>query len=820
ENYYKGQPEQGEKDSTEQDDDDTRETGVKSGVGSSSHYDDSSGQVYEVQTKPSVESETEYEMEPQSESSAETQEPEATPESEPPKERVQPPSEKNEPSSEVDSTPSEPERPRAKDETEEPDVESTPTQETPTKRRSVEDTGIQEEVSPRTEQTTLKVPQETEKSEKEKESDEAKEEDETEVSEIEVEPRVAVQNTETETSDLEKQVADSETKIAVESQEIETETSDVERQDTETEEELETDTQEPEQVVEPEDLAWQEALMRAFNELPEEWREEVFREYLRGLIEDEDDLKRLLRKHGLEYLPEDEEQMEEAKKFLELQAALREQGEDNLEDIAAELSIDIDQAEKWSSREEEPQILKDVLNLEGMWVFWEMLRLNAENHRFPESPEELEDILQNNPMLALEDPTLPFEFWKKDAKAWIEMMQKKKRGEIRYRLRNGREIYHREDIERLATEYGILKAEIIAWLRGEKAPPLIRRIGEKKLKKQTITDSSKSLEMGPILYSPKGSSYSVEDIWRLYYIDGLSKSEIARSLGIANSTVHRVFEKNKWRSLPTPKKGDPKEAFRLSQLGLTHKEIAKELGVTRTTVGSYLREFGVKRKFLTDLERKQKHKEKSKEVVETANALRNKLFGTKCIICGATREKRGLAIHRKDCIEHDVNALWRPSFLQKVKPEEWAALCVMCHRGVHWAHEDLGLNWQDIENLFRNKITKGDTQTAPSSKQRLEKLPKSARAEIEKLRKELFGDRCYFCGLIPKGKNKVIHRKDGSPHKRQALWRREFLLQINPDEWVMVCQKHHRYVHWGMKHIGLNWNDISSLFKKNKENKI
>jgi len=332
--------------------------------------------------------------------------------------------------------------------------------------------------------------------------------------------------------------------------------------------------------------------------------------------------------------------------------------------------------------------------------------------------------------------------------------------------------------------------------------------------KTIIGAPSETIEMYPILYSPEGSVYSVEDIRRLYYDEGLSKSEIARSLGIANSTVHRVFEKNKWKSLPALKKGNPDEAYRLRQLGLTHKEIAKKLGVSPSTVGTYLREFGIKRKFLTDSERKQYRKEKSRRVVERAKVLRDKLFGNKCSICGATREKRSVAIHNKDFKEHKLNALWRVPFLQKVNPEEWAALCIMCHRGVHWVHDDLGMNWQDIENLTRNLDSRDGTQTTSSSKPRLTDLPASPKAEIEKLRKELFGEECYFCGPIPKGKNKVIHRKDGNPHPREALWRWKFLLQMNPNEWVMVCQKHHRYVHWAMKYLGMSWDDIEKTFRK------
>ncbi len=500
EDYLNEQPEDKEKDSDEED-----EGGKKAGVEGSSQYDDGSGQMYEMRTKPPHESDTETEMEPQSESAEDTQEPEFSPESEPQKERIKPPSEKSEPSSEPEAVPTEPEQPSSKEDVEEPEVESVPTEKSSSRSKSAEDTAIQEDASPRTVQTGPEVPQETAKSEKESESTEPKEEDETETPEIDVETK---QETEPETPEVEVEAG--ETK-----QEVESETAEVEKQATEQEEELETESQESESVEDLEDLAWKEQLLKIYNEMPEDWKE-MFQEYLRGLIEDEEELERLLKKHGLEALLEDDEQMDEVRKFLELRAALREHGEEHLESIAAELGIDMEQAEQWASGEEEPQILKDVLNLEGYWAFWELLRLNAE-HGLPESAEDLEAILQDNPMLELADPTLPFELWKRDARAWVEIMVMKRRGEIGIRLRNGREIYSRKDIERLSSKYGIPKAEIIAWLRGEKVPPLLRKIRSIKLKE--IDEGQAEVRISyPVLLGKEMKTYEevvgkISDIW-------------------------------------------------------------------------------------------------------------------------------------------------------------------------------------------------------------------------------------------------------------------------------------------------------------------
>jgi len=302
------------------------------------------------------------------------------------------------------------------------------------------------------------------------------------------------------------------------------------------------------------------------------------------------------------------------------------------------------------------------------------------------------------------------------------------------------------------------------------------------------------------------NKYSVEVIWRLYFEELLSKSDIARKLGIANSTVHRVFVKNNWQSLPWPKKGDPEQASKLFKRGITHKEIAEKMGVSRRTVGNYLTELGVKRRFKSDLERKQYRRIKSKERLERIKQLRDDLFGTECRICGASREKRTIAIHSKDFKEHNSHALWSEPFLRKTNPEEWVALCVMCHRGVHWVHDDFEMNWKSVENHLEKG---GVNQIQVSSLQMASRNNVKEDQSVEEIRKALFGSECFFCGPIPKEKIRVIHRKDGKPHRKNALNSKEFLLKTNTDDWQLLCQKHHRYVHWGMKHLGLSWEYIT-----------
>ncbi|MHA2377965.1 MAG: helix-turn-helix transcriptional regulator [Candidatus Thorarchaeota archaeon] len=309
----------------------------------------------------------------------------------------------------------------------------------------------------------------------------------------------------------------------------------------------------------------------------------------------------------------------------------------------------------------------------------------------------------------------------------------------------------------------------------------------------------------------------------MHFKEKRSKSEIARTLGIANSTVHRAFERNGWKTLPPLKKGDPEEARGLYQKGLTHREIARKLKVSRRTVGNYLKELGVKRrnrsKYESNTERLRARRERARSRRQKVRELRDKIFGKECRVCGVDKSRRKIAMHNKDLEEHEMNALWSLSFLKKLNSEEWAALCIMCHRGVHWINDELGMDWQSVENRTKERTTEEpnrnqDTKSTSHGSSRLHDLV----GEVEDIRRALFGDECYFCGPLSEEKALVIHRKDGKPHRKHTLWSKDHLHRMGPDDWQALCQKHHRYVHWGMKQLGMKWEDIESAFQKNKGN--
>jgi hypothetical protein len=228
----------------------------------------------------------------------------------------------------------------------------------------------------------------------------------------------------------------------------------------------------------PEDENWQRELNEMFNQLPEEFQEAI-REYIEE--EAEEDFEELVRKHGLEDLLKDEEAMEEVEEFLRYRRARRLNPEASAEELAEEVGIDAEQAEKWEDRENYPDAVKRVLNLEGYRVLDSLARGFREQD-YPLDPEEYVEYLRDHPRLEFEDPMAPFEEWDREARAWIEVTRMRREGRLRSRLRNGRERYDREQIKALSKEYGVSEERVVSWLRGETVPYLIRRAGRERVR--------------------------------------------------------------------------------------------------------------------------------------------------------------------------------------------------------------------------------------------------------------------------------------------------------------------------------------------------
>lgn len=261
----------------------------------------------------------------------------------------------------------------------------------------------------------------------------------------------------------------------------------------------------------PEEESWQRELNEMFNQLPEEFQEAI-KEYLEEKVEE--DFKELAKKHGLEDLLEDEEVMEEVEQFLRYRKARRLSPEASTEDLAEEVGIDIEQAERWEDRAQYPDAVKKVLNLEGYRVLDNLAR-GFREQGYLLNMEEYEEYLERNTRLELEDPMAPFEEWDREARAWIEITRMRRKGKLKVRLRNGRERYDRVQIEELSKRYGVFREKIVSWLLGESVPYLIRNIGREIVRSSTEMSEENTMASRLNMWIPEVNGVRIQSIEQL-----------------------------------------------------------------------------------------------------------------------------------------------------------------------------------------------------------------------------------------------------------------------------------------------------------------
>jgi transposase len=259
---------------------------------------------------------------------------------------------------------------------------------------------------------------------------------------------------------------------------------------------------------------------------------------------------------------------------------------------------------------------------------------------------------------------------------------------------------------------------------------------------------------------------------------------------------------------------------------LTQKEVAERLGVSRFTIGNILQDHGWKRhnykKFETEDEKRTSRRNDAKRFRKKVHELREKLFGTECKICGANKEERNFPIHRKDGTEHHPDALWRLEFLESLNPDEWVALDTPCHRGIHWLMDKHSIKWDEVESILEKKSHSHPKVREPlplpnddaTSHIRYEEAKRDFHGKSDDLRRVIFGENCYSCGVHYEEKTLVTHRKDGRPHSPKLIAHEKNFRTLNPDDWVSLCRKCHRYVHWTMDKLHMNWADLESMFRK------
>ena len=327
-------------------------------------------------------------------------------------------------------------------------------------------------------------------------------------------------------------------------------------------------------------------------------------------------------------------------------------------------------------------------------------------------------------------------------------------------------------------------------------------------------------------WTPNGSTVKKEidekSIRYLYNERGLSQQEIADELDVSLSTVYRRFKEYdiKARRIESRDEIDSQKIHHLHfEKGLTFSEIGEKMGISIRTITRIFNDHNWEAEgqfvYLSEEEKKKATKERAEKFRLKIQEKRDSLFGTVCRCCGVdkTESNISLPIHRKDGTEHEKDSLWKLEYLNSVNPDDWAALCIPCHRGITWLQKELGFKWEFVETVLSEKReqARSDPYTIPKDA-KVSKIYKEIKegfeGKLSDLVRLIIGDTCYFCGVHYREKILVTHRKDGRSHEKN-LFRSEKNIQfLNPNEWVSLCRKHHRYVHWAMDTLGLRWSDL------------
>jgi AraC-like DNA-binding protein len=612
-----------------------------------------------------------------------------------------------------------------------------------------------------------------------------------------------------------------------------------------------------------EDEEWKRYLRETFNAISEE-EKEAFKKYLRSEVHTIEEFEELLRKYGLEELLDKDEVMEEVGKFLELKQALVNDSERSVEEIAEELEIDVEQALEWSRGESEPLSYKRLLNLEGYYLWDEILRSYRERD-LPKTREELEQALAEREELRT-SRFLSIE--KEEAVAWIEITEMRRRGEIKRIIRNGRELYHREQIKELREKYGIATNEVVRWLRGETVPSLIesaskvvgnqgkkagnlREVDAKEVHRLYFDEGLTMLETAKRLgfksakpvqrvfkeqqWTPRApgsqrSSIDLDEVHRLYFIEGLTLREIAQRVGIEKHTLGKIFREQGWETsrtaamkqtktiavaaentrtkvIPKRKRIKPIEVYQLYCIdGLTLKETAERLGLKTTRpIRRILKDhrWTVKPQERIDfIELHRLHLESNLSLGKIAKAAGltvssiRKAFKERGLKTRYVREKRE---------SPDIDRVYELYYEEGLTKEEVA--------------EELNASESSIRKVFRemgwpSKIRKFDSETKRTVAK--EESKQEIAGRIVELRKRLFGIVCRICGANNKQRTLIIHKKDGAEHKKDILWRARFLRSVNPEQYAALCPECHPGVHWMMNAFNLEYEQIKHMSELNR----
>jgi transcriptional regulator with XRE-family HTH domain len=282
-----------------------------------------------------------------------------------------------------------------------------------------------------------------------------------------------------------------------------------------------------------------------------------------------------------------------------------------------------------------------------------------------------------------------------------------------------------------------------------------------------ILDSADSCSKGDFssdFESAKNESF-VEKVYRLYFIEKLTQKQVADRLGVSKSTISRIFQIRNWKARHNTKrrKIDDQEIFQLYfHKGQTQKEIAAILGVSKSTVSRVFRIHGWK-----------------------VHTLRKRT-------------------------DIDIDKLHHLYFTERLTHEEIA--------------EKLGVSTRTLSRIFMDLEWQVRGQTKYETVEEKERARRESReryrAELQELRESLFGTKCRICGADKKERSITlsIHRKDGTEHPKDALWRNWYLESVNPEDWAALCTRCHRGATWLLS-MSIGWMQIEPRIGLGKEDR-
>ncbi|MHA1881912.1 MAG: hypothetical protein ACTSUO_02575 [Candidatus Thorarchaeota archaeon] len=327
--------------------------------------------------------------------------------------------------------------------------------------------------------------------------------------------------------------------------------------------------------------SWDEYVDKKWEELTEEEKEE-FKKKIRSQLEDTEDLEEVLKRHELEHLLDNDEVMEDISRYLEFHKRLDKELENGtdmdsaIERVADELEIDQETASKWAQCEDLPDELRDLMARETQWLWHQKMRWIMEMI-YPTTLEEIDDSLGSET--------------KKIVKAWLEIREMQKRGEIEFIVKNGEELYSIKRVREFSFKYGVSEDEVVAWLKGKALPSPVR---------VRVLHSLKTIQKvaGPITEQPTDDGIDIERIKHLYYIEGMSMEKVSQETGLSTKRIQKLFKEQDLTPRPA---GPVRSSLVLQVVKKMHfeddmilSEIAEVAGFHVSTLQKFFKKHGLK----------------------------------------------------------------------------------------------------------------------------------------------------------------------------------------------------------------------------------